>query len=134
MVEARDANLLAVTRAHREALISARPMEEANVVHGAIKDLNLEALLVIVLQEAKWACVLFTTRCWKMIASMGGDHWVLSASRVMPLIMEIALQTLKRAGTTFSGIQWKLLVVCRSQPLTVGFMVVTALCQCLLMA
>jgi len=57
---ARDANLLAVIKAHREALISVKRTEEANAVHG---DLTLEALLVIALQEAKRACVFITTRC-----------------------------------------------------------------------
>jgi len=72
-VGARDANLLAVIKAHREALISVRRTEEANAVHG---DLTLEAFPVIALQEAKWVCVFTTTHCWMTIVFMGGEHWV----------------------------------------------------------
>lgn len=92
MVAARDANLLAVIKAHREALIFARHTVEANVVPG---DLTLEALLVIALQGAKWVCVFIITHCWMMIAFMGGEHWV-------PLSMRTAFQILKQAATTFS--------------------------------
>ena len=92
MAGVRDANLLAVIKAHREALISARRTEEASVAHG---DLTLEGLLVIALREAKWVCVFITTHCWMMIVFTGGELWV-------PLSMEIAFHTLKQAGTTFS--------------------------------
>lgn len=124
MAGARDAKLLAVIRAHKEALIFARHTVEAK---GAPGDLTLEALLVIVLQEAKWVCVFSTTHCWMMIVFMGAELWAL-------LSMEIAFHTLKQASTTFSCVQWRLLSVCRSRPPNVAYTVVIASCQCLLTA
>jgi hypothetical protein len=124
MAGARDANLLAVIKVHREALIFVRRTEEANAVHG---DLTLEALLAIALREEKWVCVSIITHCWMTIAFMGGKHWV-------PLSMEIAFHTLKQAGKSSSCVQWRLLLVCRSRLLSVGYTVAEALCPCLLMA
>jgi hypothetical protein len=122
MAGARDANLLAVIKAHREALIFVRRTEEANAAHG---DLTLEALLVIALQEVKWVCVSTTTHCWMMIAFMGDKHWV-------HLSMEIAFHPLKQAGKISSCVQWWLLV-CRSRLPNVGYTVAPASCHCLLM-
>jgi len=122
MARARDAKLLAVIRAHKEALIFARHTVEANGVPG---ELTLEALLVSALQEAKWVCVFNTTHCWMMIVFMGGEYWVL-------LSMEIAFHTLKQASTTFSCVQWRLISVCPPRPPNVAYTVVTTSCQCLL--
>ena len=106
MVGAKDANLLVVIRAHRVAPIFARHMEEANVACGAIQapTLELVALPASALQEAKKACVFNTIRCWMTIVSMGVEHWVRSVLSTMPLLMEMVLQTLKQAGTSFSCI------------------------------
>ncbi|KAG8070416.1 hypothetical protein GUJ93_ZPchr0006g45883 [Zizania palustris] len=91
MVGARGANLLAVIRVHREALIFARHMEEANVACGVMKDLTMELvkLPVSVLQEAKKACVFITIHSQMTVVSMGLEHWVLSLSPAMPLLREI---------------------------------------------
>lgn len=135
MVGARDAYMLAVTRARREAPIFARLTEGANVARGAVQGpaLKLAALLVTILPEAKKACVFITTRFWMMTVSMVVKHWVLSVLQTVPLIVRTTLQTPKPAGTAISCFQWRLLVMRRYLFPRAESMAVTSQ-QCLLMA
>jgi len=118
MVGARDAYLLGVTRARREAPTFARRMEEANVARGATQGPTSEpaALLVIALQEARKACAFITTRSWMMIVSTVAERWVLSVLQapLLPLTVRTTLQTLKLGGTAFPCSQRRLLAVCRA--------------------
>lgn len=127
MVGARDAYMLGVTRARREAPIFARRTEGANVARGVIQGPALEsvALLVTYLRKARKACVSITTRCWMMIASMVAKHLVLSVLQAVRLIVRTTLQTPKPAGAVSSCFQWRLLVKCQHLFPRAGCMVVT---------
>lgn len=108
-------------------------MVEANVAYGDILVLSLDlmALLVTALQEARKACVFNTTHWWTTIVFMGVCRLVLSALSAARFLMEMFLQALKQAGKAFSCIQPRLPIMCLFQHLRVVCMVVI-FCQCLL--
>ena len=109
-------------------------MVVANVVYGDIQVLSLDlvALLVTALQEARKAYVFNTTRWWMTIVFMGACHLVLSVLSAVHFLMEMVLPAPKQAGKAFSCILQRLLVVCLLQFPRVACMVVI-FCQCLLM-
>jgi hypothetical protein len=133
MAVASDANQLAVQRARKAALTSARHTVEANVAYGDIQVLSLDlvACPVTVLQEAREAYVFTTTRCWMTIVFMGVCHLVLSVLSAVHFLMEMVLQALKQAGKAYSCTLQRLLVLCLFQLLRVACMVLI-FCQCLL--